>query len=388
MARPKHEVADIIHRFRADLEKQYELPVQVKRTLTALQDCRTAKLGGHVAVCTSCGVEKISYNSCRNRHCPKCQTVNKERWIMARESELLPVPYYHLVFTLPLCFNEFLPKNAKEVYNTLFKASWQTIQIFAADLKFLGAKAGMVSILHTWGQQLWLHPHLHCIVPGGGITKKGKWKAAKYKDKYLFPKRALSKVFRAKFMAILRDKIEVPQNIAKQAFKTTWVVYAKQPFASPKTVVEYLGRYTHKVAISNHRLLSINDSNVSFRYKDYHDVSKKKVMTLSGTEFLRRYVQHVLPHGFIRIRHYGFLASKNKSKELNEAKVDLNQEKWTKGKISWQQIAEQKLGILQDQCTHCKELSLRIIETLEPSRPPPRKLKASLKEWLKGPVKI
>jgi predicted Zn-ribbon and HTH transcriptional regulator len=381
MSRPKHEVADIIHRFRADLEKQYDLPVQVKRTLTALQDCRTAKLGGHVAVCTACGVEKISYNSCRNRHCPKCQTVNKERWIIARESELLPVPYYHLVFTLPNCFNEVLPKHAKEVYNALFKASWQTIQLFATDHKFLGAKAGMVSILHTWGQQLWLHPHVHCIVPGGGITKKGKWKSAKYKDKYLFPKRAMSLVFRAKFMELLRQKMEVPQTIAKAAFKQNWVVYAKRPFASPKTVVEYLGRYTHKVAISNHRLLSVSNQQVVFGYKDYRDASKKKVMTLGGTEFLRRFVQHILPHGFIRIRHYGFLASKNKAKELNQAKAEFKQTQWETKHYSWQEIAEEKLDIKPNQCPHCKSNTLKTIKTLEPERGPPKHIKPDLTKW-------
>jgi hypothetical protein len=246
------------------------------------------------------------------------------------------VPYFHRnvgphVFTLPHYFNDLLPKHAKEVHSTLFSASWQTIQSFPKNRKFLGTKAGMVSILHTWGdtalrQQLWLHPHLHCIVPGGGITKKGKWKVANYKDKYLFPERALSKVFRAKFMAVLRSKTEVSQSRGKLGFKTPWVVYAKQPFASPKTVVEYLGRYTHKVAISNHRLLSVNESHVSFAHKDYRDETKKKVMTLHGMEFLRRFCQHILPHGFIRIRpggvqHYGFLASKNKAKELNQAKT-------------------------------------------------------------------
>lgn len=381
MARPKHEVADIIYRFRADLEKQYELPVQVKKTLTVLGQCRTAAMGGHVSVCTDCGSESISYNSCRNRHCPKCQTVNKERWILARESELLPVPYYHLVFTLPHCFNELLSKHATEIYNALLKASWQTIQSFAADRKFLGAKAGMVSILHTWGQQLWLHPHVHCIVPGGGITKRGKWKSAKYKDKYLFPKRAMSLVFRAKFMELLRKKMEVPQTIAKAAFKENWVVYAKRPFASPKTVVEYLGRYTHKVAISNQRLLSVNDSQVSFSYKDYRDSSNKKVMTLGGTEFLRRFVQHILPHGFIRIRHYGFLASKNKAKELNQAKTEFKQAKWEKKHYAWQEIAEQKLDIKLNQCPHCKSKTLKMIRTLEPERGPPRRIKTDLTKW-------
>jgi hypothetical protein len=171
---------------------------------------------------------------------------------MDREKELLPVPYYHIVFTLPQAFNQLLPYHAKAIYSSLFSASWSTIQAFASDPKYMGAKTGMISILHTWGQQLWLHPHVHCIVPGGGITPAGKWKKAKYKDRYLFPKRAMSTIFRARFMAALRKRIDIPQQIAKQAFKNKWVVYAKRPFTSPKSVVEYLGRYTHKIAISNH----------------------------------------------------------------------------------------------------------------------------------------
>jgi len=339
--------------------------------------CRTQTLGGHITVCKSCGVESISYNSCRNRHCPKCQTTNRERWIIDRESELLPVPYYHIVFTLPHYFNELLPKYDKEIYHVLFTASWQTIRTFAADPKYLGAKTGMVSILHTWGQQLWLHPHVHCIVPGGGITPSGKWKFCKYQQKpvrrggYLFPKRALSIVFRAKFMAALRKKIQVPQQIAKQAFKTKWVVYAKRPFASPKTVVEYLGRYTHKIAISNHRLIDVNKDKVTFRYKDYRDAAKQKQVSLKGTEFLRRFSSHILPSGFVRIRHYGFLASKNKSTQLNIAKKDLHQPEWRKIKYSWIQIAKEKLNYNPELCPHCKSESLMIIKVIDPERGPP-----------------
>ena len=339
--------------------------------------CRTRDLGGHITVCKSCGVESISYNSCRNRHCPKCQTTNRERWIIDRESELLPVPYYHIVFTLPHCLNALLPKYDKEIYNALFSASWQTIKTFAADPKYLGAKTGMVSILHTWGQQLWLHPHVHCIVPGGGITPSGKWKNCKYKGKsarrggYLFPKRALSIVFRARFMAALRKNIQVPQHIAKQAFSTKWVVYAKRPFASPKTVVEYLGRYTHKIAISNHRLVDVNKDKVTFHYKDYRDAAKKKQVSLSGAEFLRRFADHILPHGFIRIRHYGFLASKNKPKELNIVKRNLHQPEWRKIKYSWIQIAKEKLNYNPEFCPHCKAESLIIIKIINPERGPP-----------------
>jgi len=288
-----------------------------------------------------------------------------------RESELLPVPYYHIVFTLPHCFNELLPKYAKEVYATLFKAAWQTVQDFAAAPNYLGAKTGMVAILHTWGQQLWLHPHLHCIVPGGGITRNGKWKACRHGNKYLFPKRALSTVFRAKFMALVRKELKIPQSIAKQAFEKKWVVYAKRPFASPKTVVEYLGRYTHKVAISNHRLTDVNKSTVSFNYKDYRDASKQKLITLAGTEFLRRFAAHILPSGFIRIRHYGFLASKNKATELNIAKAELKQPVWVKQKYSWIEICQQKLDYNPLACHHCGAEQVIIMKVILPERGPP-----------------
>lgn len=369
--RPEYEIADIIRLHGTQFEQQFDPPVHIRKTLKALSLCRTKALGGHVTACTHCGVESISYNSCRNRNCPKCQVINKERWILDREGELLPVPYYHIVFTLPHHFNELLPIFEKEIYSSIFTASWQTIQAFASDPQYLGAKTAMVAILHTWGQQLWRHPHLHCIVPGGGITPSGKWKSCKNKGKYLFPKRALSVVFRAKFMAALRKKINVDQLIAKQAFKTKWVVYAKRPFASPKTVVEYLGRYTHKVAISNHRLSDVNENTVTFCYKDYRNEGKKKYMTISGIEFLRRFSAHILPAGFVRIRHYGFLASKNKATELNIAKKDLQQPEWRKIKYSWIQIAKEKLNYNPDLCPYCMKESLIIIKVINPERGPP-----------------
>lgn len=324
-----------------------------------------------MTACRSCGVEAISYNSCRNRHCPKCQQTNKERWILDRESELLPVPYYHIVFTLPHAFNDLLPKYAKQIYNALFSASWQTIRTFADDPKHLGAKTGMVSILHTWGQQLWLHPHVHCIVPGGGITPSGKWKMCRHKGKYLFPKSALSIVFRGKFMAALRKELQVPQAVAKKAFRTKWVVYAKRPFGSPKTVVEYLGRYTHKVAISNHRLLDVNSDTVTFGYKDYRHQGKQKQATLAGIEFLRRFTHHILPSGFVRIRHYGILASRNKLVELNIAKADLGQPEWRKTNYSWLQIAKERLNYDPQICPCCGKVARVIVRVMEPDRGPP-----------------
>ena len=260
---------------------------------------------------------------------------------------------------------------AKEVYGALFRASWLTIQSFSKDPKYLGAKPGMTSILHTWGQQLWLHPHLHCIVAGGGVTDQGNWKSNKYKDKYLFPKRAMSVVFRAKFMAELRSKITIPQEVGKQAFATKWVVYAKRPFSSPKTVVEYLGRYTHKVAISNHRFTEVSQEKVCFKYKDYRQAGKSKIATMSGVEFLRRFAYHILPSGFVRIRHYGFLASKNKKVALNIAKEAFGEAPWESIKYNWAELAKEKLDYNPLQCPSCSEESLKIIKIMAPERGPP-----------------
>ncbi len=280
--------------------------------------------------------------------------------------------------------NDLALKFPKEVYNALFKASWQTLQAFSADEKYLNAKTGMISILHTWGQTLSLHPHLHCIVPNGGLSKDGKWvfpkkqtKTSDRKKKYLFPKRALSITFRAKFMACLRKEVSVPQSTAKILFKKDWVVYAKQPFFGPKQVIEYLGRYTHKIAISNYRLKDISNNEVSFRYKDYRAGASTKIMNLQATEFIRRFSLHVLPSGFTRIRHYGIFASKNKSTLLNLAKAYFGLKSWKKEKINWSVIAEQKWKIIPNQCPKCKGTAFEIKELILGLRGPPLKLKAN-----------
>lgn len=336
-------------------------------------------MGGHKQKCGSCGKVEISYNSCRNRHCPKCQAVNRERWIKQREAELLDVTYFHIVFTLPHELNELALSHPKEVYNALFRASWQTIDTFAKDPKYLGAKTGMTGVLHTWGQNLSLHPHLHCIVPGGGIDEKGIWKTpkgsakkARRKVKYLFPKKAMSIVYRAKFMAALRQQICIPQHIAKAVINKDWVVYAKRPFAGPKQVIEYLGRYTHKIAISNHRLVNIDQGRISFNYKDYRACGINKTMTLDATEFIRRFSLHVLPHGFPRMRHCGILASRNKAKLLNLARKDLGQRPWIAKKITWQQIAKERLNINPEKCSRCKKNTMKVIAVILPMRGPPQ----------------
>lgn len=329
-------------------------------------------MGGHKCKCSSCGHEKYFYNSCRNRHCPSCQGINRERWIMQRETELLPVAYYHIVFTLAHELNDIAKQNPREVYNALFYAAWNTISTLSKDNKYLGAKTGMVAVLHTWGQKLWLHPHLHCIVPGGGVTDQGKWKHSKYKDRYLFPQKVMSKIYRAKFVAKLRALgVVIPQKVGKAIFSKDWVVYAKRPFSTPKTVVEYLGRYTHKIAISNHRLITINDNEIHFQYKDYRKGARKLKTKLQAVEFLRRFCLHILPKGFVRMRHYGILASKNKAKELNIAKKQLGQLPWEKLNIDWKEIALNKLKTDVTKCPVCSTGIMEMISVILPERGPP-----------------
>jgi len=306
------------------------------RTLSALSKCRTSALGGHIDGCMDCGKLRISYNSCRNRHCPKCQGNEREEWIKAREQELLPVAYFHVVFTLPAELNSLCMNHPRIMYTSLFDAAWDTINTFSKDTKHLGAKPGMISILHTWGQQLMLHPHLHCIIPAGGLTKQNKWKDCKTKGNYLFPIKALSKVYRAKYMYYLRKHIAqhnstaiiqltLPKQLTETCFSKSWVIYAKQPFSGVSGVVEYLGRYTHKVAISNHRIKAMDEVNntITFKYKDYKDHSRQKLMKLTSMEFIRRFSLHILPKSFVRIRHYGILSSTSKTKAIVEIRKQL-----------------------------------------------------------------
>ena len=295
------------------------------RTLDALRRCRTASMGAHVDGCTGCGHLRISYNSCRNRHCPKCQGAEREKWIQARQEELLPVPYFHVVFTLPDLLNKLCLYKPKVLYDLLFTTAWSVLGSFGHDPKLLGAQTGMISILHTWGQTMTLHPHLHCIVPGGGLTKQGKWKQAKNDGKYLFSVKAMSKVFRGRFIAALKEQLpeQMDKAFVNGLYKHNWVVYAKRPFSGAKSVVEYLGRYTHKIAISNHRIINHENSKVTFSYKDYKHGSVKKEMTLDATEFIRRFSMHILPKGFVRIRQFGILSSCAKEKSLSLIKEQL-----------------------------------------------------------------
>lgn len=354
---PQFEVADVLQKLGKKIE-HIALNSWQKRTLYTIKKCRTSALGGHIDACDDCGNITISYNSCRNRHCPKCQGKNREDWIVKREAELLPVTYFHVVFTLPEVINSLAIYKPKEVYDILFEATWETLKTFGKNKEI---QAGMIAILHTWGQQMSLHPHLHCIVPGGGIDKNGNWKNIRSNGNYLFAVRALSRVFRAKYCEKLKSKLPIEyEKIRQDLWKKEWVVFAKRPFGSPKSVVEYLGRYTHKIAISNHRIKSIDDENVSFEYKDYRMEAHKKLMTLSHQEFIRRFALHILPKRFVKIRHYGFLSStwkRNKLKLLQE-------------KMGVEAIEEVQKSTIIRKCSCCKVGNLRTILVFDKRGPP------------------
>ncbi|NJN33186.1 MAG: IS91 family transposase [Saprospiraceae bacterium] len=336
--KPAHEIGEILRGVNLD---DFSLSGHQKRVLSALRDCRTAALGGHLDACDDCGQLQISYNSCRNRHCPKCQGVEKEEWLLGREQDLLPVTYFHVVFTLPHELNDLCryAHAGSVLYGLLFESAKQTLQQFGRDSRWLGAEIGVTMVLHTWGQNLSLHPHVHCIVPNGGLKKDGTWQFPKKgNEKFLFPVKAMQSVYKALFMKGLQELIQnkaldLPPNFSldKPVYKAwknalygkDWVIYAKRPFGGPKQVIEYLGRYTHKVAISNHRIQSVDTEGVTFEYKDYKTGGEKKTMRLTMAEFIRRFAQHILPPKFRRLRHYGFLSNASKGKSLAKARQSL-----------------------------------------------------------------
>jgi len=334
VTRPPWEVADVIRRAGSRFIERYRssLTWAQFKVLRAIERCRTAALGGHRDQCVRCGYQAISYNSCRNRHCPKCQTSTREKWLRAREQELLPVGYFHLVFSVPHVLVPLIWQNQRVLFTLLFEASAATLLEVASDPKHLGAKIGFLSILHTWGQTLQRHPHVHCVVPGGGLSPDhSRWVSSR--SRFFLPVKVLSRVFRGKFVAGLRRAFHqrrlrfhgacLPLSNEK-AFDTflrtlfceDWVVYAKRPFGGPQHVLQYLARYTHRVAISNHRIVDVDDTHVVFRWKDYAHHSERRTMTLAHEEFLRRFLQHVLPKGFPRIRYFGFLANRRRAELL------------------------------------------------------------------------
>src|SRR5258706_9806622 len=331
---PPREVADIVRcAGRSFIERSRKwINGQHEKVLLAITRCRTAALGGHRDQCSDCGHTAISYNSCRNRHCPKCQANARLRWLQARERELLPTRYVHVVFTLPRELAPLALQNKRLIYNLLFHASAATLLEIARDPRRLGAEIGFFSVLHTWNQKLRLHPHVHCVVPAGGLSlDHTRW--VRSPDNYFLPKAVLRKVFRGKFVAALRQafqngELRFPENLKllsepkifaawlRPLFRQDWVVYLRRPFGGPQYVLQYLGRYTHRVAISNHRLVSFADGQVTFRWRDSAHHNEQKLTALSHDKFLRRFLLHLLPQGFVRIRHFGFLACRRRSTTL------------------------------------------------------------------------
>jgi len=365
------ELAEVFARHGAAYQATHRLvPVQY-RAMRAIEACRTEALGGHVERCDSCAALRYHYHSCRNRHCPKCQTLAKERWLGSRRAELLPVPYFHLVFTLPHELNALAQGNPRALYGLLFQAASDTLIEFGENPRWLGGEIAATLVLHTWGQTLSQHLHLHCLIAAGALGHNGQW--IRPRRGFLFPVQALSQVFRGKFTAGLKrlfhaGTLKLAGSSAQLAdptaqprllnalYDTAWVVYAKRPFAGPKPVLDYLGRYTHRVAISNNRLVSLTDTAVCFRYKDYAHGNQRKVMRLDAQEFIRRFLLHVLPQRFMRIRHYGLLANRAKRTKLAAARAALEHQiapaptQPESVEAFWLRVASLDIH----QCPHCK----------------------------------
>jgi len=378
------ELADIVRAHGAAYQRAHPLCRAQRRALRAIARCRTAALGGHRAVCTACGAERITYNSCRNRHCPKCQRVATERWLAARRREVLPIPYFHVVFTLPHTLNPLAQSHPRLIYQLLFQAAASTLTRFGRDRRQLGGDLGGTAVLHTWGQTLTQHVHVHCVVTGGALAPAGaRWIPAR--PGFLFPVRALTKVFRGRYLAGLRrafDRGELHCTgglaaLAEPAAVAAWldelrqqasVVYCKPPFAGPEHVLAYLGRYTHRVALSNDRLLAVLDGRVRFRWRDYADGDRVKVMELEVDEFLRRFLLHVVPDGFVRIRHFGLLANRRRAAALAQCRVLLRQPPPpVELPETVRDLMLRVTGLDIERCPVCQQGLLRQVERLAPA---------------------
>ena len=362
------ELADIFRQYGQSYAKTHRLSAAQQKVMRAVETCRTAELGGHLKQCDTCGFEHPTYNSCRNRHCPKCQSLAKAKWLQKQISELLPVGYFHLVFTLPHLFNGLILAHKKIVLSLLFKAVSETLLEFGQ--RRLGGTVGIITVLHTWDQKLQDHFHLHCLVPAGALSlDHSRW--IKARRNFLFPVKALSVVFRGKFLDLLKQageqrRIETTSERVQALREKNWVVYAKRPFGSPQTVLDYLGRYTHRVALSNDRILSAQDGQVTFTYRDRKDKDRLKSMALGAQEFIRRFLLHVLPGGFMRIRHFGFLANRVKKRALPQCRklLGLSPALPEMPKRSAQDLLRELTGIDLSRCPSCKLGTMIIVGEL------------------------
>mgnify|MGYP003291414330 CR=1 FL=1 len=360
------EMQEIMKKYGKGYRENHKMMGYKLKTMEAIEKCRTAELGAHEDVCDNCGYKKISYNSCRNRHCPKCQSVAREKWIYNREYDLLKVKYFHVVMTIPEELYMIAYQNQTKVYNILFKAVGETLEELGKDKKYLGAQIGFMEVLHTWGQTLVYHPHIHAIVPAGGIDKERKWRNSK--KKFFIPVKVLSRKFRGKFLYYLKQEklefygenkyLEIKENFDKlmaKLYNKEWVSYCKPPFKDAKKVIKYLGRYTHRVAIANSRIIKEENGEVTFKYRDYKDNKEEKEMTLKAEEFIRRFMMHILPPRFMKIRHYGLLGNRNKKTKLAECKKLTKTANLEKLEISTLEILKKTLGVNFNLCPICKK---------------------------------
>ncbi|MCG2789270.1 MAG: IS91 family transposase [Actinomycetia bacterium] len=367
----KWELADIFREFGTDYRRTRPMPLSHFKVMHAVEVCRTSYLGGHMKVCNFCGYEHPTYNSCGNRHCPKCQTLAKVRWVKKREEELLPVDYFHNVFTLPHELNALARSNKRLIYDILFKSVSETLLQFGENE--LGGKVGFIAILHTWDQKLLEHIHLHCIISAGALSSdRGKWISSPSKD-YLFSVKALSRVFRGKFLDYLKKaysqdelafagkSLEYENKDGFKAlidglYKEEWIVYSKKPFAGPKKVLDYLGRYTHRIAISNERIKDVKDDSVTFTYRDRRDGNRKKEATLAADEFIRRFLLHVLPGSFTRIRHFGFVSNRNRKENIACVKnlLGVSGKNYEESEQSLEELMLKLTGKDISKCPHCR----------------------------------
>jgi hypothetical protein len=376
--KPSFEVSDILREYIGQYQDAFPLFPEHYKIVHNLLSCRTAELGGHMEKCDHCGTERISYNSCRNRHCPKCQSMPREKWLEARKAELLPVPYYHNVFTLPHDLNLLILSNKRIMLNILFKAVSQTLLEFGQNPRNgLGGKLGFIAILHTWDQQLNAHFHLHCLIPGGVLKTDGSWENTQ--KAYLFNVKAMSEVFRGKFLDLMTKAYRKKgfavnpdqfKKLKESLYSKKWVVYIQKPIKRPEYVLEYLGRYTHRVAISNHRIISVDDGKVTFKYKN-RKTNKTVTSTITAVEFIRRFLMHSLPIGFMRIRHYGFLSNRRKSENIKRIRAFLGQSTEPEKEIK-KSIEEMMLKLTGTDitlCPCCKKGKMRVVAELPKKTP-------------------
>ena len=402
MPRAALSVADVFRRYGDAFRSQVgtALSTAQRRVMTAIEQCRTAALGGHVEQCDRCGNRRVWYNSCRNRHCPTCQSLARAAWLERRRADLLPTEHFHVVFTVPPAVAEVAAQNQAVVYGLLFRTVAETLRTIAADPRHLGAEIGFFAVLHTWGQTLVHHPHLHCVIPGGGLAGGGtRWVACR--PGFFLPVRVLSRYFRRVLLAALQDAFESgrlrfagrlqsladPRRFAEQlrpARETEWVVYAKPPFAGPEQVLDYLGRYTHRIAIGDQRLCSLRDGAVRFRYTDYRraGAARQRVMTLQATEFLRRMLLHVLPPGFHRIRYYGFLVNRTRQHKLTDCRRLLHApppsaERTEPATTDYRDRFEALTGRSLRRCPRCQDGDMHVVDHLVNAWPGPAILDSS-----------